>query len=87
MDTLRFGASEEVNFGRGCKVHRSEAAGNDLIITFNGIGNGLTKENFAAKLLGSTKNGGLLIGYASTVQIIRGERCLCTQTERVVEPG
>lgn len=64
LESLRFGASEEVNFGRGCRVQKTEAAGDDLILTFEGVGNGITKDNFAAKLLGKTTAGQLLFGYA-----------------------
>jgi len=64
MTSLRFGASEEVNFGRGSKIARVETAGDDLIVTFDGAGNGITADNFAAKLLGSTRDGKLLFGYA-----------------------
>ncbi|MCK4999134.1 MAG: glycoside hydrolase family protein [Anaerohalosphaera sp.] len=63
-DSLRFGASEEVNFGRGCKVAKTEKSGKDLIVTFDAVGNGITEDNFAAKLLGKTSNGKLLFGYA-----------------------
>ncbi len=64
MDSLRFGASEEVNFGRGGKVIKTERSGDDLIVTFDGAGNGLTDNNFAAKLLGKNCSGKLIYGYA-----------------------
>ncbi len=64
LTALRFGASEEVNFGRGCRVARVATAGRDLIVTFDGVGNGLTEDHFAAKLLGRTREGKLLFGYA-----------------------
>lgn len=64
IESLRFGASEEVNFGRGCKVLDTEKDGKDLILTFSGLGNGITKDNFAAKLVGKTADGKLLFGYA-----------------------
>lgn len=69
IESLRFGASEEVNFGRGCKVLQTEKMGNDLILTFNGQGNGLTDENFAAKLIGKTKDGKLLYGYSRLPEV------------------
>lgn len=64
LNSLRFGASEEVNFGRGSKVIKTEKQGDDLVITFSGMGNGLTEANFAAKLLGKTSERKLLFGYA-----------------------
>ena len=64
VGSLRFGAPEEVNFGRGCKATKTERAGDDLIVTFDAAGNGITEDNFAAKLLGKTSSGKLLFGYA-----------------------
>ena len=53
-----------MNFGRGCVVISSQPAGDDLIVTFAGAGHGITEGNFAAKLLGRTRQGKLLFGYA-----------------------
>ena len=64
ISSLRFGASEEVNYGRGSKVLKTENDGNDLIITFDGKGNGITEKEFAPKLIGRYKNGKMLYGYA-----------------------
>ena len=64
VNSLRFGASEEVNYGRGCQVLTTENAGKDLIVTFNGEGNGITKDEFAPKLIGKYKDGRMLYGYA-----------------------
>lgn len=62
--SLSFGAVKAVNFGRGLKAGRSEASGANLVVTFPGAGHGLTADDFAAKLLGRTKKGALLFGYA-----------------------
>ena len=64
VDSLRFGAPEEVNFGTGGKALKTERAGDDLIVTFDAAGNGITEDNFTAKLLGKTAGGKLLFGYA-----------------------
>ena len=64
VNSLRFGAPEEVNYGRGCQVLTTENAGKDLIVTFNGKGNGITKDEFAPKLIGKYKDGRMLYGYA-----------------------
>lgn len=64
LDSLRFGASTEVNYGRGSKVLKTETDGNDLIVTFDGKGNGMTEDEFAPKLIGKYKNGKMLYGYA-----------------------
>lgn len=64
LNSLRFGASEEVNYGRGCTVQKTENDGKDLIVTFNGKGNGITAEEFAPKLIGKYRNGKMLYGYA-----------------------
>ena len=64
VNSLRFGVSEEVNYGRGCQVLTTENEGKDLIVTFNGKGNGITKDEFAPKLIGKYKDGRMLYGYA-----------------------
>ncbi len=63
--SLNFGASEEVNYGRGLKAVKSEKSGKDMIITFKVDGKAITDDDYAAKLLGKTKNGKLVYGYAS----------------------
>lgn len=69
VESLRFGASEEVNFGRGCKAISSSADGKDLIVTFGGKGNGFTDADFAGKLLGESNQGSLIIGYSKLPEI------------------
>jgi hypothetical protein len=64
VKSLRFGAPEEVDFGRGCKAVGSEKSGKDLVVTFDAAGHGITGENFAAKLIGRTTGGKLLFGYS-----------------------
>jgi len=64
VDSLRLGVPEQVDFGRGCKAVKTERSGADLIVTFAGAGNGITEDNFTAKLLGKTSGGKLLFGYA-----------------------
>lgn len=61
--SLRFGASTEVNFGRGSRALRTEPAGKDLIVIFDGKGNGITADEFAPKLIGKKKNGEMIFGY------------------------
>jgi len=62
--SLRFGAPEEVNFGFGSKLIDLQESGQDMILIFEGKGNGLSKDNFTAKLLGEDADGKLLFGYA-----------------------
>ena len=64
MYDFQLGAPEEVDFGRGCKPTRSEKSGTDLVVTFDAAGNGVTDDNFAAKLIGKTTGGKLLFGYS-----------------------
>lgn len=64
LASLRFGASDEVNFGRGSHLLKTEKAGADLILVFEAKGNGFTPENFAGKLLGKTSGGNLLFGWS-----------------------
>ncbi len=64
INSLSFGDPEAVNYGRGSRVLKTEKSGNDLIVTFNGTGLDFPDDEFAAKLLGKTKEGELLFGYA-----------------------
>lgn len=65
VKSLRFGDFTEVNFGRGCKAVSTRKDGKDLIVVFDGKGNGMKPEEFAPKMLGRDKKGNLLYGYAS----------------------
>ena len=69
LESLRFGASEQVNFGKGSELSRTEKSGKDLILVFDGRNNGLTDDNFAGKLLGKDKNGQLLFGYVRLPEV------------------
>lgn len=64
FSSLNFGASEEVNYGRGFKVIKTEKSGKDEIIIFSVDGKAITDDDYAAKLLGKTKTGNLVFGYA-----------------------
>ncbi|MDO6809670.1 glycoside hydrolase family protein [Zobellia galactanivorans] len=64
IKSLRFGAPEVVDYGQGCRVLKTEKVGSGLLVTFTGKGNGISDYNFVAKLLGKTKKGELLFGYA-----------------------
>lgn len=64
ITSLRLGASSEVNFGRGCLVKHSEKQGNDLIVTFDAVGHGLTSTDFTVKLIGKNNQGNMIYGYA-----------------------
>ncbi len=63
-NTLRFGAPTEVDYGYGSKALKMEKSGKDVIVTFDGNGNGITNEEFVFKLIGKSNEGKLLFGYA-----------------------
>jgi hypothetical protein len=64
FSSLRFGAPEEVNYGFGSQLLEKQESGKDLVLVFEGKGNGLSEGNFTAKLLGRDREGKLLFGYA-----------------------
>ncbi|TYA74152.1 hypothetical protein [Seonamhaeicola marinus] len=64
FETVRFGAPEEVDYGNGCKLLKTKKKGDKLILMFDGSQNRISESNFTGKLLGSTKQGKLLIGFA-----------------------
>ena len=55
LESLRFGAPEEVNFGRGAELLRTEKDGGDLIAVFSGKGFGFEDHNFAARWRGTSR--------------------------------
>jgi len=63
IKSLRFGSTEEVAYGGGCSVIKTEKKGEDLILIFNGKGHGITDDHFAGELLGKTSEGKMLFGY------------------------
>ena len=69
VESLRFGAPEEVDFGRGCKAIGSEKDGKDLVVTFDAAGHGITERTLPPKLLGKTRGGKLLFGYSRLPEV------------------
>lgn len=65
LKSLKIGAPKTVNFGGGASYKSSTKSGRDLIVTFDGKGNGITFQNFATKLLGKTSDGKLLFGFSA----------------------
>ncbi len=63
VDSLRFGSDSVVNYGGGCKAAQSVPRGKDLLVAFEGDP-GLRHEDYDLKLLGQTKKGDLVFGYA-----------------------
>ncbi|MDZ8117556.1 glycoside hydrolase family protein [Pontiella agarivorans] len=64
--SLRFGASEAVNFGGGAKLKRTLKHKDGLILIF-GEGNEISDKNFVGKLIGQTKESKLVVGYSKLV--------------------
>lgn len=86
LESLKFGASEFVNYGGGCTVHSTKKDGKDLIITFNANGrNGFTDANFAGKLLGKTIDGKLLFGYTRLPWVNYNESVLSAKKPKVTD--
>ena len=64
VKSLTFGSYKEVNFGRGARAVKWRQEGSDLIVTFDAKGSGIDSEEWAPKLIGRSKAGRLLWGYA-----------------------
>ena len=64
VKSLTLGSYKEVNYGRGAKAIKARQEGNDLIVTFSGKGSGIDADEWAPKLIGRSKAGKLLWGYA-----------------------
>ena len=64
VKSLILGSDKEVNYGRGAKAVKARQEGGDLIVTFSGKGSGIDANEWAPKLIGRSKTGKLLWGYA-----------------------
>lgn len=64
VKSLTFGSYKEVNYGRGARAIKSRVEAGDLIVTFAAKGSGIDADEWAPKLIGRNKQGGLLWGYA-----------------------
>jgi hypothetical protein len=84
LDSLRFGAPEEVDYRRGCELLSTETDGNDLVAVFATEGNGFADHSFAGKLLGRTSNGKLLFGYCRLPWVDYDEPILTVRQPKVV---
>lgn len=76
VKSLRFGASDQVNYGGGCSALDAEADGKDLIVRFDAKGHGITETEFAPKLIGRSKEGKLLYGYTRAPWLVYRESIL-----------
>lgn len=85
--SLRLGAPTEVDYGRGCLVKKHERVGNDLILTFDGKGNGLTSNDFVLKLIGKKKDGSIAYGYARLPQASVHSPLLSARAPRLTADG
>lgn len=63
LNSLRFGASLEVNYGKGSQYVRAFPQGDDLIVSFSAKDCLIGEEEFAPKIIGKKKNGEMVFGY------------------------
>jgi len=85
LKSLRFGAPEVVDYGKGSTLLSTKKVGEDLILVFSGKGNGFTNENFAGKLLGKTIKGNLLYGYSKLPWVNCLEPILSARKPQITE--
>ena len=87
LQSLRFGASSEVNFGRGSKAAGLKKIKDGVIVSFENQGHGLTKEEFAPKLIGRSKSRKMLYGYTRVPWIQYNEAILSAKKPVFKEGG
>jgi hypothetical protein len=87
LDSVRFGAPEEVDFGRGARLLRTEEDGKNIVAVFSGKGCGFADHSFAAKLLGRTTAGKLLFGYGRLPRVEYDEPIVTVRQPKVVGKG
>lgn len=64
VQSLRFGVSSLVVYGKGAAATASETDGRDLIVTFPGADTGIAPAEFAPMMLGRDNKGAMIYGYA-----------------------
>lgn len=64
LQSLRFGASSQVNYGGGAAVKSSEKSGRDLILVFDASACGISEDEFAPKMIGRDRAGKMVYGFA-----------------------
>ncbi len=64
FETLRFGAPEVVDFGKGSKVKDFKKNKDGVTVIFDANNSGISDDNFAGKLIGKDKKGKLIFGYS-----------------------
>ncbi len=87
ISSLRFGDAKEVNYGRGSKVIKSKRKGKDLILTFDAEGHKIDNKEFAPKLLGKNKKGGLIYGYTRLPWVLYDASILSARKPTITEVG
>lgn len=87
VQTLRFGASTEVNFGKGSPATKMESTKDGVIVTFGNTGHGLTKDEFAPKIIGKSKSGNMVFGYTRVPWISYNEPILSARRPTVIQQG
>ena len=63
LTSLRFGSSQEVNYGKGSRVIGTLPKGDDLIVVFDAKNCHIGSDEFAPKIIGQTKTGEMVFGY------------------------
>lgn len=87
LASLRFGAPGAVDYGKGGKLLRHEASGKDVLLVFDGTAGGYAPSDYAGKLLGRTRAGDLLFGYARLPGVSFDEPIIATTAPKFVGEG
>jgi hypothetical protein len=85
--SLRFGPPAEVNRGKGAKALDSKAAAGGLVVTFESMGGEFSLADPVAKLLGKSKDGGLVLGHVRAPNHPGLTAILSPQPPRFTSPG
>jgi hypothetical protein len=85
--SLRFGPPAEVNHGRGAKALDSMATDGGMVVTFESMGGEFSPADPVAKLLGKSKQGGLVLGHVRAPNHPGVTAILSPQPPRLLENG
>ncbi|MGY5352933.1 glycoside hydrolase family protein [Wenyingzhuangia sp. IMCC45533] len=87
--SLKFGAPENVDFGKGGELITTKKSGDDLILVFKTNEKEFEAHNFTGKLIGKNKRGELLFGYARLPWVNYKEQILSSRLPQLttIEKG
>lgn len=87
VESLVFGLPHDADYGRGCKASNIRPSKTGAIVTFDAKGYKPSYDDFAFKLIGKDKSGGLIYGFARQPQKYTDKSILSPRAPRLSLDG